>query len=65
MLKIKCPNEEIKAILQSLYYNVLNIEHNLFGWASTMCKYGDLFLYLDIDDKIRHKKLHWLPSTRN
>ena len=51
MLKIKCPNEEIKAVLKSLYYNVLNIEHNLFGWARTMCKYGDLFLYLDIDDE--------------
>tara|TARA_R110000824_G_scaffold30216_4_gene99729 strand:+ start:1043 stop:2980 length:1938 start_codon:yes stop_codon:yes gene_type:complete len=51
MLKIKCPNEEIKSILQSLYFNILNIDHNLFGWARTMCKYGDLFLYLDIDDK--------------
>ena len=51
MLKIKCPNEEIKAVLNSLYYNVLNIDHNLFGWSRTMCKYGDLFLYLDIDDK--------------
>ena len=50
MLHIKCPNEEIKYILQSLYEETLNIEHNLFGWARTMCKYGDLFLYLDIDD---------------
>jgi len=50
MLRIKCPNEEIKSILHSLYHNVLNIEHNLFGWSRTMCKYGDLFLYLDIDE---------------
>ena len=52
MLKIKCPNDEIKAILETLYHNVLNIDYNLFGWCRTMCKYGDLFLYLDIDDKM-------------
>ena len=50
MLHIKCTNDEIKYILHSLYYNIMNVEHNLFGWARTMCKYGDLFVYLDIDD---------------
>jgi len=50
MLRIKCPNDEIKTILENLYHNVLNIEHNLFGWCRTMCKYGDLFLYLDIEE---------------
>ena len=50
LLTIDCHNQEIKDILQSLYHNILNVEHNLFGWARTMCKYGDFFLYLDIDD---------------
>tara|TARA_Y100000114_G_scaffold98049_1_gene91239 strand:- start:16810 stop:18774 length:1965 start_codon:yes stop_codon:yes gene_type:complete len=50
MLRIKCPNDEIKTILNDLYHNVLNINHNLFGWCRTMCKYGDLFLYLDIEE---------------
>ena len=50
MLHIKCPNDEIKYMLHSLYYDIMNIEHNLFGWARTMCKYGDLFVYLDIDE---------------
>tara|TARA_E500000318_G_scaffold41604_1_gene39733 strand:+ start:7173 stop:9080 length:1908 start_codon:yes stop_codon:yes gene_type:complete len=50
MLRIKCPNDEIKTILDNLYHNILNIEHNLFGWSRTMCKYGDLFLYLDIEE---------------
>jgi len=52
MLNIKCRNEEIKAVLNILYHNVMSIEHNLFGWCRTMCKYGDFILYLDIDDKI-------------
>jgi hypothetical protein len=50
MLHIKCTNDEIKYVLHSLYYNIMNVEHNLFGWARTMCKYGDLFVYLDIDE---------------
>ena len=56
MLQIKCPNEEIRAILDSLYNDVLNVKFNLFGWARTMCKYGDFFLYLDVDETygVRH-----------
>jgi len=50
MLKIKCSNEEIKTIISTLFKDILNIDHNLFGWCRTMCKYGDLFLYLDVED---------------
>ena len=62
MLTIKCPNEEIKAILATLYQNVLNIEYNLFGWCRTMCKYGDYFLYLDIDEGHGVKTVIGLPA---
>tara|TARA_R100001509_G_scaffold148370_1_gene106203 strand:- start:2818 stop:4788 length:1971 start_codon:yes stop_codon:yes gene_type:complete len=61
MLNIDCPNEEIKAVLQSLYVNVLNLEHNLFGWCRSMCKFGDFMLYLDIDDRIGIKSVVSLP----
>jgi hypothetical protein len=50
LLRIHCPNEEIKLILNSLYHNVLNVEHNLFSWCRTMCKFGDFMLYLDIEE---------------
>lgn len=62
MLKVQCENEEIKAILESLYSNVLNIEHNLFSWCRTMCKYGDFFLYLDLDDTLGVTSVIGLPS---
>ena len=52
LLKIDCHNEEIKSILDELYYNVLNLDSNLFSWCRNMCKYGDYFLYLDIDDNL-------------
>jgi hypothetical protein len=61
MLKIECPNEEIKTILSSLYNNILNIDFNLFGWCRTMCKYGDFFLYLDIDEEDGVKSIIGLP----
>lgn len=62
MLSVDCENEEIKAILESLYSSVLNIEHNLFAWCRTMCKYGDYFLYLDIDDKLGVTSVIGLPT---
>tara|TARA_R100001591_G_scaffold13662_1_gene19814 strand:+ start:454 stop:2445 length:1992 start_codon:yes stop_codon:yes gene_type:complete len=62
MLKIQCQDEEIKQILETLYYKVLNIEFNLFGWARTMCKYGDFYLYMDIDSHIGVKNVIGLPS---
>ena len=62
MLKIQCHDEEIKQILETLYYKVLNIEFNLFGWARTMCKYGDFYLYMDIDSHLGIKNVIGLPS---
>ena len=62
LLKIDCPNQEIKSILHSLYANVLNLEFNLFGWCRTMCKFGDFFLYLDIDEEAGVKNALGLPA---
>ena len=61
MLNIKCSNEEIRAVLNILFDQVLNLKYNLFGWSRTMCKYGDFFLYLDIDDKYGVKSVIALP----
>jgi hypothetical protein len=36
MLNIRCPNEEIKAVLTILFDQVLNVQYNLFGWSRTM-----------------------------
>lgn len=64
MLNIKCANEEIKSVLESLYYKTLNIDSNLFSWSRNMCKYGDFFLYLDIDEKIGITSALGLPSNQ-
>jgi len=63
LLDIKTPDEEIKLELNNLFHNVLNIDFNLFGWARSLCKYGDFFLYLDIDEKDGIKHIIGLPSA--
>jgi hypothetical protein len=63
LVNISCPNEEIKEILNNLFYSTLNIEFNLFGWCRSMCKYGDYFLYLDVDEKIGVKSVIGLPTA--
>jgi len=49
MISIKSDNDEIQNILSNLFYDILNIEFNLWPWARNMCKYGDFFLYLILD----------------
>jgi len=63
ILKIESSNEEIKTVLNSLFYDVLNVEHNLFSWTRNMCKYGDYFLYLDIDDDEGITSVVGLPAN--
>jgi len=63
LLTIDCPNEEIKAVLQSLYYNIMNIEFNLFGWCRTMCKFGDFFLYMDLDEELGVTNVIGMPTN--
>ena len=63
LLRIRCPNEEIKTVLHTLFYKIINIETNLFGWCRTMCKYGDFFLYLDIDESFGVKSAISLPVS--
>jgi hypothetical protein len=63
VLSINCENEEIKMILETLYYDILNIEYNLFSWSRAMCKYGDFFLYLDLDERLGITSAIGLPTA--
>ena len=51
VLQIRSSNEDIQKILYNLFYDVLNIEFNLWMWIRQMCKYGDFFLKLEIAEK--------------
>ena len=51
VLQIKSSDEDIQKILYNLFYDVLNVEFNLWPWIRNMCKYGDFFLKLEIAEK--------------
>ena len=47
-LTIISDNENIQELLRNLFYDILNVEFNLWPWVRNMCKYGDFFLGLEI-----------------
>ena len=51
VLDITTDNNQIYDILHNLFYDILNIEFNLWPWVRNMNKYGDFFLQLEITDK--------------
>ena len=51
VLSIKSSNEDTQKLLYNLFYDVLNIEFNLWSWIRQMAKYGDFFLKLEIAQK--------------
>ena len=51
VLQIRSSDEDIQKILYNLFYDVLNIEFNMWSWILQMCKYGDFFLKLEIAEK--------------
>ena len=52
VLSVRSSNENIQDELYNLFYKVLNIEFNLPMWIRTMCKYGDAFVNLKLQENI-------------
>jgi intein/homing endonuclease len=52
VLTIKTDNDNIRKILHNLFYDIINIEYNLWPWIRNLCKYGDHYLYLDVKDEV-------------
>lgn len=44
ILTIRSTNDNIKQILHNLFYDILNIEFNLWSWTRNLVKYGDFYL---------------------
>jgi hypothetical protein len=51
VLQIRSSDEDVQKILYNLFYDVLNIEFNLWPWVRNMLKYGDFFLKLEVAEK--------------
>ena len=51
VIQIRSSDENIQRILYNLFYDILNIEFNLWMWTRNMCKYGDFYLHMEIAEK--------------
>ena len=49
VLHIHSENPKIKKVLEDLFFDTLNIEFNLTGWVRNLAKYGDFFLFNDVN----------------
>jgi hypothetical protein len=49
VLHIHSSNDTVKSLLDNLFYDIINVEFNLWPWVRNMCKYGDFFLALEIE----------------
>jgi hypothetical protein len=48
VLQIRSSDERIQKILYNLFYDILNIEFNLWLWIRNMSKYGDFYLHMEV-----------------
>jgi hypothetical protein len=48
VIQIKSTNENVREILHNLFYDIMNIEFNLWPWIRNLVKYGDAFIALEI-----------------
>ena len=61
ILDINSENEEVVLHLESLFYDTLNINFYLWHWCRNLCKFGDFFLLVDLNDEIGIMNLITIP----
>jgi hypothetical protein len=50
VLLVQSENQKVKELLENLFYDVLNVEFNLWPWTRNLVKYGDFFLGLEVSE---------------
>jgi hypothetical protein len=50
-LTIRSDNPKVQTVLRNLFYDILNLEFNLWPWVRNLCKYGDAFFKLKLVEK--------------
>jgi hypothetical protein len=63
VLQIITKDDEIKQVLETLFYDVLNIEYNVWSWVRNLVKYGDFILFVDASEE--NGILNMLPIPIN
>ena len=48
VLKIHHEDDNVKQVLENLFYDILNVEFTLWPWVRNLVKYGDFYLQLEM-----------------
>lgn len=51
VIEITSPNDEIKEILERLFFDIININFNAWSWMRHFCKFGDFVLFVDATEE--------------
>jgi len=63
VLHIYSDNRIVKELLETLFYDTLNIDFNLVMWVRNLCKYGDFFLFNDVHPEYGVINAYPIPIT--
>jgi len=61
VLHVYSENQAIQELLTNLFDDVLNVNFNLPMWVRNLCKYGDFFLFNDVDPNYGVINAHPIP----
>lgn len=63
VLHIHSDNTKVKEILNTLFYDTLDVNFNLVMWTRNLCKYGDFFLFNDVSPEYGVVNAYPVPIT--
>lgn len=63
VIEITSPNAEIKDVLETLFFDVIDINFNAWSWMRHFNKFGDFVLFVDADEQ--HGILNLIPIPIN
>jgi hypothetical protein len=50
VMKVRSKSDEIKSILETLFFDIIGVDHSLWYWIRNLCKFGDTALFVDASD---------------
>ena len=63
VLHIHSDNRKVKDLLETLFYDTLNVNFNLAMWVRNLVKYGDFFLFNDVHPDFGVVNAYPIPIT--
>jgi len=63
VLHIHSDNPKVKELLETLFYDTLNVNFNMVMWIRNLCKYGDFFLFNDVSPEYGVINAYPIPIT--